>query len=125
MDLGFRMHAERTPNPDSIKWVLGQSVTGDDPSAVFDEPVGEDVSPLAAKLLGIAGVAAVFLGPNFITVTRAQGREWTDLAPPIVDAIKTWAGRRSSSTINSANWVWNSGVPTAMIEFVASSSVKT
>jgi hypothetical protein len=26
MDLGFRMHAERTPNPNSIKWVLGSGV---------------------------------------------------------------------------------------------------
>ena len=24
VDLGFRMHAERTPNPNSIKWVLGR-----------------------------------------------------------------------------------------------------
>ena len=79
MNLGFRMHAERTPNPDSIKWVLGQPVTGDDPSAVFDQPVAEDVSPLASKLLGIDGVASVFLGPTFITVTRLSGstRRWT------------------------------------------------
>ena len=26
MSLGFRMHAERTPNPNSVKWVLGQAL---------------------------------------------------------------------------------------------------
>ena len=28
MDTPLRMHAERTPNPDSIKWVLGRPVAG-------------------------------------------------------------------------------------------------
>ena len=29
MDLGFRMHAERTPNPNSVKWVLSQTLCAD------------------------------------------------------------------------------------------------
>jgi len=38
MDLGFRMHAERTPNPNSIKWVLSSSVIADGNGAHFSEP---------------------------------------------------------------------------------------
>lgn len=90
MDLGFRMHAERTPNPDSIKWVLSQRVVEGVAAAHFDAPVSPEVSPLAAALLGVDGVVAVFLGPNFVTVTRRAGLEWTDLAQPIVDGIKAW-----------------------------------
>lgn len=91
MDLGFRMHAERTPNPNSIKWVLGSSVVADGNGAHFSEPPLPEQSPLAAALFGVAGVAGVFLGSNFLTVTKADAAEWTDLAPPIVEGIKGWA----------------------------------
>src|SRR5262245_34803535 len=35
MDLDFRMHAERTPNPNSIKWVLGRPLVEGGASAHF------------------------------------------------------------------------------------------
>lgn len=93
MDLGFRMHAERTPNPSSVKWVLNQPVAGTRPgvgSANFDAapPVAE--SPLAAALFDVEGVVGVFFGPDFVTVSKREGLEWTDLAAPIVAAIKAW-----------------------------------
>ncbi|MCP4908792.1 MAG: NifU family protein [bacterium] len=96
------MHAERTPNPNSIKWVLDQPVADVVPSASFllssqeDGSIGvgltSDVSPLAAPILEIEGVEGVFLGPTFVTVTKAEGSEWTELAAPVVAAIKVWVG---------------------------------
>jgi Fe-S cluster biogenesis protein NfuA len=91
MDLGFRMHAERTPNPDSIKWVLGQQVADGVSSASFSGDVAADVSPLASAILAIDDVEGVFLGPTFVTVTKADSAEWTELAAPIVAEIKAWA----------------------------------
>lgn len=95
MDLGFRMHAERTPNPNSVKWVLGQPVVepGRALGAVsFTSAPGKDLSPLAAGLFEVEGVLSVLLGPDFVTVSKEADREWTDLAPPIVAHIKEWAG---------------------------------
>lgn len=97
------MHAERTPNPNSIKWVLGQRVVPEDAgvsSASFDGAAGDvdpDVSPLAASILKVDGVVTVFLGPTFITVTKAEEAEWTDLAAPIVAEIKAWAASGAPS----------------------------
>ncbi len=88
MDLGFRMHAERTPNPNSIKWVLGKPVVEGAVTAHFDGAPSEDVSPLAARLFEIDGVVATFFASNFVTVTKREAVEWTDLAQPIVDVIK-------------------------------------
>ncbi len=51
MDPDFSMHAERTPNPNSIKWVLGRPIVEPGVSAHFDVRPPEAVSPLAAKLL--------------------------------------------------------------------------
>jgi len=90
VDPGFRMHAERTPNPNSIKWVLSCSVDAEGRSAHFTAPPADDVSPLAAKLFAVPGVVGVFLAGNFVTVTKADDVDWADLAQPLVDAIKSF-----------------------------------
>lgn len=91
MDPNFRMHAERTPNPNGIKWVLSRAVADVVASASFAPGVGSEVSPLAAPLAAIEGVTGVLLGPNFVTVTKREEADWTALAAPIVAAIKAWA----------------------------------
>ena len=88
MDLGFRMHAERTPNPNSIKWVLGREVAAAGISAHFEDRPNHDVSPLAVSLFEIEGVTGVFLASNFVTVTKSDAVEWTAIAEPIVEALK-------------------------------------
>jgi Fe-S cluster biogenesis protein NfuA len=85
------MHAERTPNPNSIKWVLNRTLAPDAGGVEFGEPVAADVSPVAASLFGVDGVEGVYLGSDFVTVSKASGAEWTDLAPPIVEALQSWA----------------------------------
>jgi len=89
MSLGFRMHAERTPNPNSVKWVLGQPVIerGLGSGAVsFTEAPAAGISPLAARLFEVEGVTSVLLGVDFVTVSKPPEAEWTDLAPEVVDA---------------------------------------
>jgi Fe-S cluster biogenesis protein NfuA len=92
LDPGFRMHAERTPNPNSIKWVLGSPLVPGGASAHFEAAPPPSVSPLAARLFAIEGVCGVFLAANFVTVTKRPEFEWTDLAQPIVDAIRDCLG---------------------------------
>ncbi len=91
MDLGFRFHAERTPNPHSIKWVLGEAVAAPGVTADFPEPVDAGASPLAARLFAVSGVTRVFFTANFVTVTKREDVEWTDVAQPLVDALKAFA----------------------------------
>ena len=91
MDAELRMHAERTPNPNSIKWVLSRSIAEEPGGVSFPERVDADASPMAARLFEVEGVEGVFLGPDFVTVSKAPAVEWTDLAPPIVAALKSWA----------------------------------
>jgi len=88
MDLGFRMHAERTPNPNSVKWVLSQPLAEGGEGAHFPEPVADAVSPLAARLFAVEGVVGVFVAGNFVTVTKGEDVDWAELAQGVVDAIK-------------------------------------
>lgn len=90
-DLGLSMRAERTPNPHSVKWVLSRALVEDGRSAHFEGPPAADVSPLAARLFAVDGVAGVFLARNFVTVTKREDVEWPALAQPLVDALKAFA----------------------------------
>lgn len=90
LDLGFRMHAERTPNPNSVKWVLGRPLVEGGAGAHFENPVDETVSPLAARLFAVDGVVGVFVAANFVTVTKREEADWAELAQGVVDAIKTF-----------------------------------
>jgi Fe-S cluster biogenesis protein NfuA len=89
--LDFHMRAERTPNPNSVKWVLSTTLVEGGRSAPFETPVGPAVSPLAARLFAVEGVAGVFLAANFVTVTKRPELEWPALAQSLVDAIKEFA----------------------------------
>lgn len=92
MDPGLRMHAERTPNPNSLKWVLGRRIVEGPHTAHFDAAPDPDVSPLASKLFDIEGIEVVFLAANFVTLTKRDSVEWTDIAQAIVDAIRACLG---------------------------------
>jgi len=80
------IQTEQTPNPASLKFLPGRAVV---PSGgVQFESAGEaKASPLAARLFAIAGVTAVYLGADFITVTKGDGRPWPVLKPEILGAI--------------------------------------
>ncbi len=88
MDLGLRMHAERTPNPNSIKWIVGRPIVEAAAGVCFESQPAQEVSPLAHRLFQIEGVVGVFFAANFATISKRDDVEWEDIAQPIVDAIK-------------------------------------
>eukprot|EP00871_Galdieria_phlegrea_P005949 jgi/Galph1/841/GphlegSOOS_G5581.1 len=53
----------------------------------FSNATSARVSPLAKRLFAIDGIAAVFLGPDFITVTKKENIQWSVLRPEIFEAI--------------------------------------
>ncbi len=97
MDLDFRLHAERTPNPDSIKWVLGEPIAEPGVRGHFEQPVGEDVSPLAARLFAVRGVKSVFFALDFITVTKVPDLAWDDIGQDMIDAIRAHVASQEPS----------------------------
>src|SRR3989442_3437687 len=79
------IQTEATPNPATLKFLPGRTVLAD---GTLDMPDPEHAaqSPLAERLFDIPGVSGVFLGSDFITVTKAAG-EWQHLKPTILGAI--------------------------------------
>lgn len=79
------IQTEATPNPATLKFLPGKTVMGDGTFEARDESESGH-SPLAQRLFGVSGVAGVFLGSDFITVTKASG-EWQHMKPAILGAI--------------------------------------
>jgi Fe-S cluster biogenesis protein NfuA len=44
-------------------------------------------SPLATALFELPGVSRVFLGGDFVTITKAEGVEWQALKPQVLGAL--------------------------------------
>jgi Fe-S cluster biogenesis protein NfuA len=80
------IQTEKTPNPDTLKFIPGQTVL-EKGSADFKSRGDAGASPLALRLFDIEGVKAVFLGPDFISVTKAAEKEWLGLKTMILAAI--------------------------------------
>ena len=79
------IQTETTPNPASLKFLPGRIILGDG-TAEFRDPSEADASPLAVRLFAVPGVAGVFLGGDFITVTKGDV-EWQHLKPAVLGAI--------------------------------------
>jgi Fe-S cluster biogenesis protein NfuA len=79
------IQTEETPNPATLKFLPGRIVL-DEGTRDFRDPDEAEVSPLASRIFAIDGVAGVFLGHDFVTVTR-DGVEWAHIKPAVLGAI--------------------------------------
>ena len=80
------IETEQTPNPASLKFLPGCEVMMGG-TAEFSSAEKAHISPLAQKIFGISGVVGVFLGADFITVTKAGDAEWQKLRPLVLGII--------------------------------------
>ncbi len=80
------IQTETTPNPATLKFLPGCDVMTRG-TANFTGPEEAANSPLALRLFGIDGVTGVFLGSDFVTVTKMSARDWEVMKPFILSAI--------------------------------------
>jgi Fe-S cluster biogenesis protein NfuA len=80
------IQTEATPNPLTLKFIPGVAVMPAG-TAFFTSPQDARLSPLAEEMFRISGVTAVFLGSDFITITRRTDENWETLKPVLLTAI--------------------------------------
>ena len=80
------IQTESTPNPATLKFLPGQTVL-EEGTADFPSADHANSSPLAQRLFGVNGVTGVFLGRDFVTVTKEDEVEWDHAKPALLGAI--------------------------------------
>ncbi len=80
------IQTESTPNPRTLKFLPGRDVLGRG-SREFADADSALGSPLAHAIFLVEGVERVYLGSDFITVTKSEAIEWPHLKPHVLAAI--------------------------------------
>ena len=84
--MAFEVTCETTPNPHSLKFVLNQQIC--DETLEIGDRTKAGRSPLAGKILGFPWAKSVFLGKNFVTVTKEDWLNWDMIQGPLSDLIR-------------------------------------
>lgn len=80
------IQTEPTPNPQTLKFIPGVTVMNEG-VADFRGPEDATVSPLARRLFEVDGVDGVYLGHDFVSVSKHENVEWHHIKPSILGAI--------------------------------------
>ena len=80
------IQTEDTPNPETLKFMPGENVL-EKGTEDFSNLETAKISPLASRLFKVDGVSRVFLGSDFISVTKNIDVDWNALKPSILTAI--------------------------------------
>ncbi len=81
------IETEGTPNPSTLKFLPGRAVMPGTATADFATEAQAGRSPLATRLFGLNGVARVFLGADFVTVSKSEDLDWASLKPQVLAAL--------------------------------------
>ena len=83
------INTERTPNPDTLKFMPGKKVSDVGPIEFLKNDKNIKV-PLANKILSLEGTVMVFFGEDFITVKKEKDLNWDDLKHGIISEINDY-----------------------------------
>lgn len=80
------IQTQETPNPATVKFLPGQTILE---KGLKDYKSAEEAagSPLAQRLFAVQGVEGVFLGPDFVSVSKANDTDWIMLKSLVMAAM--------------------------------------
>ena len=79
------VQTEVTPNPNSLKFLPGKSVSNNGSFEVTKKE--ETDSELVRNLLSVNGVISVFLGSDFLSINKSENINWEDIKHIVISLI--------------------------------------
>ena len=92
------VQTEITPNPNSLKFLPGKSVSLIGPIEITE--IGKTNNELIRNILSIHGVKGVFLSDNFISVNKHNQFEWEELKHIIISFINDYFANGNENVIS-------------------------
>ena len=69
------IQTEQTPNPNTLKFIPGRDVSPEK-NVSYEKEEDADNSPLAKRMFAIEGISSVFLGKDFISISKSEKIDW-------------------------------------------------
>merc|ERR1719232_87703 len=99
------IETEPTPNPESLKFVTGKPVLPEDFTNGFYVTLNDKTeisrSPLAKALFKVEGVKSVYLGSDFITITKFAENHWPHVQSFVLSAIMDFYATGSPALLDA------------------------
>ncbi len=83
------VYSEKTPNPESMKFVSNKMILPND-SIDFRNKEGLEECPMAQELFDYDFVKGVFIMNNFVSVTKKADYEWFDIIPQLKKFVQEY-----------------------------------
>lgn len=82
------IQTEPTPNPDTIKFLPGREVAGEAGPFDYSREEADSAAPMAQTLFHqVEAIARVFLGRDFISISKKEDADWMHVKPLAIAAI--------------------------------------
>lgn len=82
------IRVEHTPNPNALKFSVGESVGGPGTHVKGAEPEEQYLN----DLLALEGVASIFFTADFVTITKTPDRSWDAITPEATAILESRFG---------------------------------
>lgn len=82
------VNVEQTPNPNALKFSVGEPVGGPGTYVKGAEPEEEFLT----RLLGLDGVASIFFTADFVTISKSPEGSWDAITPEATAILESHFG---------------------------------
>ena len=95
------VQTQKTPNPNSLKFIPGRTVSNDGPYEILSKD--ETKNTLIRNILSINGVTGIFLGEDFLSVNKVDETNWEDIQHIIISYINEFYAEGNKYIIDKSN----------------------
>ncbi len=95
------VQTQKTPNPNSLKFLPGKKVSNDGPYEILNKD--ETENNLIRNILSINGVTGIFLGEDFLSVNKIQNEKWENIKHIVISHINEYYSEGNEFIIDKSN----------------------
>ena len=95
------VQTQKTPNPNSLKFLPGKKVSEDGPYEILNKD--ETNNNLIRNILSINGVTGIFLGEDFLSVNKEKEVDWENIKHIVISHINEYYSEGNEFIISKKN----------------------
>ena len=95
------VQTQKTPNPNSLKFLPGKKVSEDGPYEILNKD--ETNNNLIRNILSINGVTGIFLGEDFLSINKEGEVDWENIKHIVISHINEYYSEGNEFIISKKN----------------------